>query len=239
MVDSRANGYLYTIKDIKNSFIYIGITNDVERRKREHFNNSHVKVLKEHNKNNLVFTVECIGTYKYIANIEKELIYSYRNKSNFNVLNIHTGGESPSGITGEDHWNAHLTEDQVILIRELYSSEKYTGRKLSELFNTGYKNISKIVRGERWMSVGGPITTKKLEISKVANRSKIPPEEVPLVREEALNRFIEGKLSIPEFAKELGIARQSLRLLLLGKTWSKLDGPLLKVDYWKDFGRDQ
>lgn len=236
MVDSRQKGYLYSITNISNDFIYIGITNNMSRRISEHRSGSHVKQVKAELTNNLVFKTLCIGEYKFIAEVEKRLIQKYR-ELDYPIINVSDGGEYPSGFKGEIHWNSYLTEDQVILIRELYSSGKYTGRSLSEIFGTGYKNISKIVRVERWIEVGGPITLNKPDISKVANRAKILPEEVPSVREEALERFLQGTLNIPEFAKELGIARQNLRLLLLGKTWPKLDGPLLKQNYWEDFGR--
>lgn len=229
-------GYLYSISNISNTFIYIGITNDIIRRTNEHKNSSHVKEIRQEAKENLVFSTLCKGEYNYICEMERKLISKYR-KEGLPIVNILDGGENPSGMSGEEHWNSNLTEDQVILIRELYASEKYTGRQLSEMFGIGYKNISKIVRGERWKEVGGPITTTKLDISKVANRAKIHPEDVPGIREEAMYRHLNNTLSIPDFSKELGIARGNLRLLLLGKTWSKLSGPLLKQDYWEGFGR--
>lgn len=229
-------GYLYSVTNKIGNFIYIGITNNIGRRITEHRTSSHVKAIQLENVNNLIFTTLCIGSYKFVSEMERSLIKKYR-ELDYPIVNISDGGEYPTGMPGETHWNAQLSEDQAILIRELYASGKYTGRTLSSIFNTGYKNISKIVRGERWSHVGGPITLIKPDISKVANRAKILPEEVPFVREEALNRFLIGELNIPEFAKELGIARQNLRLLLIGKTWSKLDGPILKQDYWEDFGR--
>lgn len=229
-------GYLYSISNTDATFVYLGITNNTKRRFSEHKNNSHVSKICKEDKDNLVFKVLCVGNYKFIAEVEKKLIYKYR-EENLPIINVLDGGEYPSGLSGSKHWNSYLTEDQILLIRELYASEKYTGRELSSIFNTGYKNISKIVRGDRWLEIGGPITKIRLDISKVANRAKISPEQVPLIREEAMNRYFNSSLSIPEFAEELGIARQNLRLLLIGKTWSKLDGPLLKVDYWEDFGR--
>lgn len=236
MVDSRAKGYLYEVTNKTKSFIYIGITNNLSRRISEHKSSSHVKEVSKELASNLIFNTLCIGDYKYIAELEKRTIQLYR-QLNYPIVNVLNGGEAPSGINGIDHWNSYLTEDQIILIRNLYAENKYTGRDLAKLFGTGYKNISKIVRGERWKTVGGPISLERKEVSKVANRAKILPEAVPLIREEALDRFILGELSIPKFAEELGIARGNLRLLLLGKTWSKLDGPLLKQDYWEDFGR--
>jgi hypothetical protein len=183
-----------------------------------------------------VFKVLVGGEYSYIAELERKLIKSYRDTGE--CINYMDGGEHPSGIPGEDHWNSSLTEDTVVLIRELYSSGKYTGRSLSTMFNTGYKNISKIVRGERWKSVGGPLTLVRQDISKVANRAKLSEEEVPIVRETAKILWERGCLSIPELANELDIARQNLRRVLLGEVWAELGGPLLRIDYYKEFGRN-
>lgn len=240
MVDSKQVGYLYELTDSKSSYSYIGITNNPKRRYGEHLSSpSNINLRKyilQEGAEKPLLKILCIGPYAYIAELEIKLIALIKRLKNTNLLNIAEGGQTPSGVQGSDHWNSTLTEDMVVLIREIYAEGKHTGRSLAKLFNISYKNLSSIVRGCRWKEAGGPITTERLEISKVANRSKIPPEEVPLVREEALDRFIAGTLNIPEFAKELGVARQNLRLLLLGRTWGKLEGPLLKQDYWEDFG---
>lgn len=55
---------------------------------------------------------------------------------------------------------AKLTAREVIRIRELYATDKYTQDFLAMCFGVNPRMISKIVTGTNWKSVGGPITRR-------------------------------------------------------------------------------
>lgn len=233
--------YLYTITNTADSSVYIGITNDINRRFREHklnSSNKYLKIAQElFDESFFTYTVQCIGDVEYISNLEIETIKFYRNIG-VNVYNVAKGGLIGNGSPGEEHWNSELTDQDILYIRNAYATNIITQRKLAEKFNIGYKNISKIVRGERWGHIGGPITLEKQEVSKVANRRKISDSEVVELRELAKEEYLTiGNIDIPDMAAVAGISRQSMRLLLKGMSYKNLSGPILGIDYYKDFGR--
>lgn len=235
--------YLYSITNTKDKGTYIGVTNNTNRRFREHLHSTSNKYLKAaieaYGKSSFIFTVLEVTTRDKIDELEVNTILNYRNK-NVPLYNIAIGGLIGNGSPGEEHWNHTLTEQDIIHIRELYSSNTITQRKIAELYNTGYKNISKIIRGERWDKVAGPITTSKLQVSKVANRRKMTDTQIIEVRNKSLEEFnASGTINIPSIAELYGISRQSMRLLLKGISYTHISGPILGKDYYKDFGRCQ
>jgi hypothetical protein len=227
--------YLYGIYN-NSDIVYVGITTDINRRRRDHLNSSSnpkVKGLIDTGVKLDVVTI-CIGEAKYIWELEKSYISTYGDQ----LYNIASGGRGGNGSEGESHWNSKLTEDDVITIRQLYASNTITQRDLALKYDVGYKAISKIVRGERWPNYGGPITLEKLSISKVANRAKLQKEDIEDIRNTA--KFIydsEGRLNIPKLASSLGLSPHAFRGLLKGIYYKEQLGPLLGIDYWSNFGR--
>lgn len=232
--------YVYKIVNIVDNSVYIGITNDIARRKREHFSNSHNKYLNAAIK---VFGEKCFEfsilqetTREEVDSIERNLIQKYKDLG-ATLYNVSKGGLIGNGAPGTEHWNHRLTEQDITNIRKLYASNKCTQRQLADIFNTGYKNISKIIRGQRWKDIEGPITTSVQPISKVANRRKLSDTQVLEVRYEAQEEYgITGTLHIPEIAELYGVSRGSMRMILKGISYPEIPGPLLGVDYYKDFG---
>lgn len=53
-------------------------------------------------------------------------------------------------IHGEMNWNAKLTKDQVMEIRELYLTGNYTKSKLGKLFNVSPSSIYLIIAHKNW-----------------------------------------------------------------------------------------
>ena len=51
---------------------------------------------------------------------------------------------------GECHFNVKLTEDEVIEIRRLYSTKRYTQVKLAEIFDVSQQHMCDIVNKRRW-----------------------------------------------------------------------------------------
>ena len=66
-----------------------------------------------------------------------------------NAIHRHKNGlQKP--IVGSDSNFAKLTEKQVLEIKELYSSGKYSQTKISEIYNVRQTCVSKIINGQRW-----------------------------------------------------------------------------------------
>ena len=235
------NYYLYSITNSIDNTKYIGITNDIKKRFREHTLNSSNRYLcsaiRLYGVNNFIFNIECIGSREYISDLEISTIAYYRRNKQL-LYNISNGGLIGNGCPGEEHWNHSITEETVLHIRNMYASNLITQRNLALEFDIGYKAISKIVRGERWKEVGGPITTEKQQISKVANRRKLTDTQVVELRNQAKEEYLAtNKIDIPDIANLIGVTRGNLRQLLLGTIYANLSGPLLRKDYYRDFGR--
>lgn len=233
--------YLYTISNTIDNSKYVGITNDIQRRFREHKNGSSNKYLKVAQElfpeNAFKYEIACIGTREYIDDLETKVISTYKTLG-VNLYNVSNGGLIGNGSPGIEHWNASLTEQDVINIRNMYASNQITQRNLAIKYNIGYKTISKIVRGERWSCVGGPITLTKQSISKVANRRKISDDQVVEIRELAKEEYLDtNTLDISDIALVSGISRQNMKLILNGTSYKHLSGPILGVDYYREFGK--
>lgn len=232
--------YVYQIKNTVTNTTYIGVTKDIEGRFKSHRRKSSNKYLRYaidvFGIENFEFSIIEETSIELISEVEKQYIQSAR-QSGQALYNISNGGLIGNDCPAEDHWNHKLTSQDVISIRELYSSNKITQRALSELYGISNKQISKILRGERWTSTGGPITLNSLK-NKVANRRKLTDEEVVRTRQEAKEEYIAtGTLSIVDIANIFRVAPNSMRSLLLGKTYQNLDGPILRRDYFYDFGK--
>ena len=51
---------------------------------------------------------------------------------------------------GEKNLNSKLKENQIIKIRKLYKTGKYTQKKIGNMFGVSHSNISYIVNGHGW-----------------------------------------------------------------------------------------
>ena len=54
------------------------------------------------------------------------------------------------GKLGEKHPHTRLTKEDVLKIRELYSTGNYTQKKLGEIYNYSHQGISKIIKRKTW-----------------------------------------------------------------------------------------
>ncbi len=64
-------------------------------------------------------------------------------------------GRGP-GFKGEQHGGAKVTERQVILIKRLYRTGRYSAKRLSVLFPITSIAISKIISGTNWKHLDPP-----------------------------------------------------------------------------------
>ncbi len=98
--------YLYKITNTLNRKIYIGITSDPERRKRQHFNKTPVgtvSILKQaivkYGSENFSFDVICVGEKDYILDLEVKAIKLYQTQNKEFGYNIKQGGETGQGYS--------------------------------------------------------------------------------------------------------------------------------------------
>ncbi len=236
MVTNTTTYYLYTITNKVDNTKYVGITSDLVTRFREHrtgtASNKYLKIAQTLlGTDSFTYEVCCIGNTDYISNLEKLVIAKYK-ELGVPLYNIALGGLIGNGSPGEEHWNCCITANDVLHMRQLYASNKVTQRKLSEEYGISYKQVSKIIRGERWGSVGGPLSYGKQEVSKVANRRKLTDEQVVELRYLAEEEYtLLGSIDIAEISKLYEVARGSIRLILIGESYASLPGPIRGVDY--------
>lgn len=250
MVDVRAKGakaeteYLYSIRHNTFPIIYFGITNDIKRRFREHKRESSNSLLKHYIETLGIeeFTFSIIATEisrAAIEELETLVIEEAKNLDRLIVCNKLLGSVTvvASCQVGTDHWNARFNDQDIINIRKIYATGGITQKKLGEIYSCSNKVISKITRGDRWKHIDAPIT-KNLLINKVANRRKLTDKQVIELRSMAKEEYeITGTLDIPTIADLAKVSRGNMRMLLKGEVYPNLGGPILKIDYYKDFGR--
>lgn len=78
---------------------------------------------------------------------------------------------------GNVHYNTHLTNSDIINIRNRYAYDNISQTKLAALYNITQSSIGEIIRGETWSHVGGPLTFKGSYFKKHKPTVIIPEED--------------------------------------------------------------
>lgn len=143
--------YIYKIENLINHKIYIGLTNNIVRRKTRHFTdlrcNRHDNhfLQKEFNiygEDNFSFSVEFEGdvTEKEIGDKEKEFIKkydSYRNGYN----------QNEGGNFGASNGGSKLTQSDIFNILSVLDFMSKPGQVLADIYDVSRTTISRIKRG--------------------------------------------------------------------------------------------
>lgn len=246
MVDSKQNRlcYLYSMSHAMLPILYLGITYYPDIRRRDHLRESSNKLLKEYislyGKENFIFKVLTSGSREEMEELEELSILEAKTLNRLVVCNILVGSVAigASSQIGESHWNARFTKEDVLSIRSRYALGGITQKQLGNEYNCSNKVISKITTGSRWLEASGKITKNSCS-NKVANRRKITDDQVFQIRNEALEEYnFTGSLSIPDIADMYSISRNSMRAILTGVSYKNIKGPILKKDYYLDFGKN-
>ena len=69
------------------------------------------------------------------------------------IHSYEVGTSSSSSKRGEKHYRATLTRDDVLSIRRLYETGKYTQKEIGLMFGQSSRNIGKIVNRTNWKHV--------------------------------------------------------------------------------------
>lgn len=73
--------------------------------------------------------------------------------ASYNMLHSHRILKKTSNLQGEKHWNAKLTKKDVLDIRRLYDTGRFTQRELASLFSVKCPAITKIVLRQKWTHI--------------------------------------------------------------------------------------
>ena len=177
--------YLITREDGKK---YVGVTNNLARRMKEHNKGYGSKYLK-----NEIFTYEILeeGEEEYIYSLEDQAILN-----NESSLNIARGGSGGLKIdqTGSLNNQAKLSESEVLDIRNYaYNNPKISYDIIAEKYKVSRKTVNDICLGRDWVHVGGPIIEDKRAVSYPKKGTK----------EDILTYFQNG-VTVPEITTLLG-----------------------------------
>ena len=140
--------YIYKIENLQNHKIYIGLTNNIARRRARHFTdlrcNRHDNsfLQKEFNiygEENFIFSIEFEGdiTFEEIGEKEKEYIKkydSYRNGYN----------QNEGGNFGPSNGGSHLTQSDIFNICAALEFCSRPGGVLSKMYEVSLTTISRI-----------------------------------------------------------------------------------------------
>lgn len=143
--------YIYKIENQINHKKYIGLTNNIARRRNQHFSdlkrqchcNSFLQ--KEFNIfgiENFTFNIEFSGDVTSDEISEKEREYIKKYDSYYNGYNQNEGGNF-----GPTNGGSHLTESDVLSILAVLDFQSKPGQVLADMFDVSRTTISRIKNG--------------------------------------------------------------------------------------------
>lgn len=144
--------YIYKIENLVNGKKYIGLTNNIQRRRARHFtdlkcgrhDNSFLQ--KEYNiygKENFSFNIEFSGEATSEEISQKEVEYIKKYDSYRNGYNQNEGGNF-----GPSNGGSHLTQSDIFNILAALEFMSRPGQILSNMFGVSKTTISRIKHGE-------------------------------------------------------------------------------------------
>ena len=142
--------YVYKIENNINHKIYIGQTNNLERRIKEHrhdkrMNHPIYNAIHKYGWEN--FSVETLYFGEDYNTKEKEYIKLYRSNEKEFGYNIQNGGQDSSG---ENNPRSKLTQQQVDLLMKDLKETNVEFDKLAEKYNVSIKTIRNVNTGIAW-----------------------------------------------------------------------------------------
>lgn len=123
--------YMYTNK--VNGRRYVGITNDIERRHKEHIRNSTQlidKKINEYGIDNFDLVILFTGTYEECKLKEKEYIKEYKTLASQNGYNVTEGGDGVVGFSHSEESKKKMSEAHKNIEHKPHSEE--TKQKISK-----------------------------------------------------------------------------------------------------------
>ena len=195
--------YIYKIINLSNGKIYIGQTNNLERRIEEHKGRNrdtpiHNAIVKYGWEN---FSVDILYYGENYNEEEKKWIKYYDSQNKDKGYNIVEGGQDSSG---EANPAAKLTQEQVDTVKHLLIETDLTHEEISKITGVNAWNVASINNGCSWIDKN---QTYPLRCS------KIPEEKVDKI----IDLLKNTDLSSIKIGEITGISSSIVRLINVGK----------------------
>ncbi len=180
--------YLITREDGEQ---YVGVTNNISRRMRDHKNGQGNIYLKNRE---FSYVILDSGDEDHIYSLENDAI-----KIHSASLNRCAGGKlSDRDQRGVLNHTAKLNEQDVLEIRRLYSEKDLSQSILADKYKVSREAISGIVTGKRWSHVGGATNYKRNE------DIKTPPQVIDeIIRLRKTNKTYDEIATILDLSKSV------------------------------------
>jgi len=204
------NNTVYTYTNAFNGKMYIGITNNVARRKKEHKNGKHpnskfFKAIKKYGFNNFEYS-------EIMSNLSREeatLLECYLiacGDSFKNGYNATPGGDGGATSVGVKNASSKITEETVIKILEDNCSTADAAKK----YNTSEGIVYNVRKGNTWTHVLGDRNTKYKNGLFVIN------EKIALL-------VINDNISNKKASEKYNISKYHVRSIRQALCWKNLD----------------
>lgn len=143
--------FLYKVTNMLDNKIYIGVTKNFEKRKKQHIQNTKQlkgllsRAINKYGKENFIFEIICEGSEEYIYDLEIKAIVAY----NSNVTTGHGYNLSAGGKGGEGTKIRKRVDDVAIYVKGFWFPNKRTCmNKLNISATTLYDRVTKGTAGD-------------------------------------------------------------------------------------------
>jgi hypothetical protein len=129
--------------------------------------------------------------------------------------------------SGENHYNAALTEDQVLQIRDVYYKGQHTLAQLASQFGIIEQTVGYVVRGQTWKdlpfdaSAAKSVANAHVAASRGKNsrkRSPLTPADVRRIRQQHA-----GGVGPSQLSKENGVSTTTIWMIVTRQNWRDVD----------------
>lgn len=118
-------------------------------------------------------------------------------------------------LTGEDHPQARLTEEDVQAIRLRYAAGEIS-RTLAEFFGVSRGNVDQIVQGRTWTHVGGPIGSRGKHRGERSPAAKLTDVQVIDIRQ----HYSVGNTSYRKLAAIYKVSTSTIQRIIEKRSWT-------------------
>ena len=223
--------YIYKIENLINKKKYIGLTNNIQRRRARHFTDLNCKkhdnsfLQKEFlrdGKENFSFEILFCKdiSYEEISNLEKEYIKKY--DSYLNGYNQNEGGNF-----GPSNGGSHLTESDILNILSALEFMSRPGQILANMYDVSRTTISRIKSGINHTDIKDKYDNLSLEERK--NIYKILCESSSFYEDKVNTTIIKSKRKLNEEQVHLVFCNEEHNRIIPLQKLTKILG--IKSDY--------
>ena len=234
---------IYKITNLINNKCYIGRAKDINERWKVHRKRAFMPSDKEYDKylyrafrkyglQNFKFEIAEICSEEQLDEKEREYIIKFHSNEEQYGYNCTSGYDSPQyGVSGEQHPNHKLTEEEVYYIRECYN--KHCNK--DDIFNEfkdiiNFTGFHKVWNGTTWPNIHMDVYTEENKAYYAFQRNSHPGDKNPrakLTNEDVYNirvRKKKGEKMADVFNdyKNTGITQGSFRNVWCYQNWKNI-----------------